>query len=370
MSTKALTPFLLVVLAPSSIAAAAQAPSPGTTVIQGEATCRTCQITMREIARIGGDADALDNIITSAVRDRAGRYLVAIRGQPTPLIYDSVGHSFGIIGRRGKGPGEYISAELLFRGPGDTIYVMDRDQFRMQVLSPSLEPVRTYPILPSAWSMHVTGDGRILLNANSTTRTRIGYPFHELDPVGNIVRSFGADSGASWGPRDESAFTFAEAGNRRFWTASQIGKYELRLWGRTDSLLRIVERRVDWFRPYKSVWMATPDRQASPWLVTFWEDGQGRIWTVTRVGDRDWKRGLGPGKRGEGGHMVYEVLSQRQVYDTMIEVLDPVSGRVIASQRFDDRFGFSISPGVISLAVRNEDGTYQLRVLRLSLIPS
>ncbi|MEO8201615.1 MAG: hypothetical protein ABI679_13890, partial [Gemmatimonadota bacterium] len=171
---------------------------------------------------------------------------------------------------------------MLFRGPGDTLYVMDRDQFRMQVLSPALAPVRTYPFLPSAWSMHVTRDGRILLNANSNLGNRIGYPFHELDPVGNVVRSFGSDS-ATWGPRDESAYVFAEARNRQFWTASQVERYELKLWGERDNLLRIVERRADWFRPYHGLWMATPDRPAPPWLVTFWEDSQGRIWTVTRV---------------------------------------------------------------------------------------
>jgi hypothetical protein len=61
------------------------------------------------------------------------------------------------------------------------------------------------------------------------------------------------------------------------------------------------------------------------------QDDRGLLWVVTIVGDPHWARGLEPGRPEL--REVWRIARRNQYSDTMLEVIDPVAGRLVASVR-------------------------------------
>ena len=68
-----------------------------------------------------------------------------------------------------------------------------------------------------------------------------------------------------------------------------------------------------------------------PLVEGLWEDENGLVWTVVRDADVDW---VPPPRANE-----YRPVDREQydrTYDWVLEVVDPGSGRVLTSRRFDE----------------------------------
>jgi hypothetical protein len=61
------------------------------------------------------------------------------------------------------------------------------------------------------------------------------------------------------------------------------------------------------------------------------QDDRGLLWVVTIVGDPQWARSLEPGR--SDSRVAWRITNNNQYSDTMLEVIDPVAGRLVASVR-------------------------------------
>lgn len=125
--------------------------------------------TLAEELRIGtsgGDADYQFGQITGIAELPDGRIAV-MDGQGQELrVYSAEGEYLARVGGPGSGPGEFaLGAGPVLVGPGDSIYVPDAQNQRMNKFTPTLEPAGSSPLdftmgIPLAWQD--TPSGRIV----------------------------------------------------------------------------------------------------------------------------------------------------------------------------------------------------------------
>ena len=95
----------------------------------------------KPVLDIGGGEETgqqLD-LIRGAVRLGDGRIVVANAGTSELRVFDSTGKYLYAIGRKGQGPGEFVSLGMVWRLPGDTLVAMDYQLRRFSVFVPSGE---------------------------------------------------------------------------------------------------------------------------------------------------------------------------------------------------------------------------------------
>jgi hypothetical protein len=332
-------------------------------VLAGSASCRSCRLQRQEITRIGNSSDGLDYPV-SAVRVR-GEYIISFETSPAPVRFRPTGELVGPIAREGSGPEEFKRARNLMTGLGDSVYVYDSGNRRISVLSPTFRIVRSFPSL-GLYTMLPIGDKRLLVNAPSRQAGTAGNIFHVVDAEGRPVTSFGALRSQRPGGEMELARHLVPRPPGRFVSIRWTEQYEIEVWGVSGQRAQRFERSVPWFSPYTGIWPPSPSRAPPPFVVGAWQDANGRVWILTRVPDRNWRRALTELPPLEGQKR-YSMTNQHRGYDTMVEVLDLRAQRVLLSERIDERVSLVLSPGVIGILHENEDGSLRLSVNELSL---
>jgi hypothetical protein len=87
----------------------------------------------------GSDADPHYDLfrVSGVTRLSDGRLAVLNSGTSEVRYYDSTGTWLSSSGRKGQGPGEFESAGILYRLPGDTLFIYDYDPHRLTKLDPN-----------------------------------------------------------------------------------------------------------------------------------------------------------------------------------------------------------------------------------------
>jgi hypothetical protein len=187
--------------------------------------------------------------------------------------------------------------------------------------------------MPQIHAVALGGD-RAVLAVALRTPSRVGLPLHLVED-GKVVRSFGSLRGAY---RPDIPYfderTVAPAGPGSVW-AAQPSRYVIEQWSTDGRKLRELRRSVGWFPPLLRSWSLSPSQPPPTLLHQVWQDRAGRLWVSIGVPDRRWRSQLRP-----GGPHGYRVADRTRFYDTIIEVIDPRRGVVLASRRFDERVHF------------------------------
>ena len=86
----------------------------------------------------GGDDPGQElDVVRGAVRLSDGRIVVANTGSGELKVFDSTGHFLRAIGKKGQGPGEFVSLGPVWRIPGDTLVALDFQLLRFSLFAPS-----------------------------------------------------------------------------------------------------------------------------------------------------------------------------------------------------------------------------------------
>ena len=344
--------------------------------ISSTPTCPTCRIEVRQVATIGSPEDSV-SVNRQLRRNGRGEYVGVSRWTPYAVaVFDSSGELVGLHGRAGRGPGDYARIEFVEVGPGDTVHVFDLVQRRRTLLEPvSWKPARVapLPILPQVgtialtWGAHVLlPDGRYVVNAEKGDSA-----LHLVGKDGELVRSFGAGCCREELPPPPSRGDLsvldpyrvqelqrldaidrqlAAAGSGRVW-AAYWNRYEVELWDTAGRRLRRVVREAEWFKAWRwDAQEAAATRRPSivhpPEFRALQQDDSGRVWTIVSVAPDD----EGGGREGAA------------VRHTVIEVLDPSAGRLIAAVRVEAPVMDFVGPGLV--AVR-ETGAYDVPIVKV-----
>jgi hypothetical protein len=343
-------------------------------VIRDRARCSQCSIEIEQMADFGDlDGPGILSNMDVWTRDSRGLYYTMALFDPARIIvFDSLGNFVRTIGREGQGPGEFRSIRVVHADKGDSLHIVDEQNNRYSVLSPSYDLVRDFR---PRGLVGITGsaflpNGLAVINAMVRTADALVDPYHVYRSSGEHVRSFGYDS---------SVITVTQAIRQRrvlapsqrpnvFW-AAHVNRYVVEQWHVAGvRRLRIERRTGRWFRPYDEdpTAGAAPDNPPKPWITGLYEDAGGLLWTFTVVLDEDWEDALF--QLDDEFHGAYYTWTRYgELFDTRVEVIDPVAGELIAS-RVVDPYLFTSDGLVMSLERDANDEVYMATAWRPVLI--
>jgi hypothetical protein len=280
--------------------------------------------------------------------------------QASVLLYraENSGALSEVIGRRGRGPGEFGVAGVTVM-VSDSLHVFDRTLRRLTVFDQDHKAARTVQLADRVDAAIPLSGGRVLIHTISTAPERAGLPLHLMDPGGRILRSFGAEN-ALVDPRqrDKLRRIIGPAPEDRVWSIPWNNEYyEVELWD-TSSGTSVVTLRRDagWYQhqpvpQFRDEVNSEPIRP-NPNPVAVWGDSKGLLWVVMATPRDDWR---------------VHAPARRMSY--VIEVIDPSAGILLASRRYDGALSKIVAGRENTLHGWTEDeaGMQYLDILELRL---
>lgn len=345
-----------------------------TATVADAPTCLTCRITAARVSvlQVGPQVPELVSKPYSMARDSKGRVILAFDGAPGNhlLLYGPSGAFIQTVGRGGAGPGEYRAAMYVSFGPGDTAYVFDVRNARVTILSPAMTYIRSAPIPPWIFSTAVTKAGTIAISSGIPDAERVGKAFHTFDRVGNQLKSFGFTDATVISGRGALAISWiAASADGGFWASTQSRDFVVSKWTDDGQMLLRLNRQSSLVpkTDEPKVWF-TKSRPPSPYVRSLAEDSDGRIWVEIVAPDPNWQRGVSfdGNARGELATLA-QVNDYDKAFDTVIEIIDPVSRSVVARQRFDECFSLLLGQNRIAKSILQDDGSFRVEVYQLHL---
>jgi hypothetical protein len=352
---------------PLWIAEAVYAQAPAALVISSTRVCDNCSIRGVRVATIEHGPDHLgysDRVRAYAAQD--GHFFVVdpLTFPAQVIVTDAAGRFLRTLGRFGHGPGEFQQPAVALAHTADSVAVYDLLGRSISVFDRRLQFVRRYIVAQvgiTAFAAVLFPDGHLVKNALLMTRESIGYPLHVIDATGAPVRSFGKEVRSSTpasAPSD--ARLLAVRDDTTFWAAHAY-RYEIELWSRTGRRLGSLLRDAPWFPPYQEGSMLHLPR---PYIQGVFQDAVGLLWVHIAVPDP--RRPAMP--RIENNAAAGAARSNA-TYNTIIEVIDPAAGTLLATARFQQFFHLAIQPGLLVMNVEDADGfESRLHVWRLQLV--
>ena len=273
------------------------------------------------------------------------------------LQYSSSGRLIRVAAR-GAGPGEFQRPQLLVRYH-DSVLVFDRAG-RVSVLGPDGSYVRSSPWTPALTFDMVASGAGLVSNGIIQSRARIGYPLHSMAIDGSPGAAFGSrtpdfrfDAAPTWRRR------LAESRGGRVWSFKEI-EYAAELWEPGDSARLVTAFRVDanWFPARQEYSVPTPTKAPLTAVTDVREDSLGRLWVMVTAPSTSWQRALGPERRSPYGETYYQPEFFDSLHATVVQLIDPTRGVLVASRRLDGYFLFILERGIIVRFRQTEHGEY------------
>jgi hypothetical protein len=285
----------------------------------------------------------------SVVRDSRGRIFVTYPDRRMPQVFDASGKFVGDLTREGRGPGEVTRPTHVRVGRGDTLYVFERTG--VLVLSPAFGHVRRVGIPGGASDAAVLATGEVVINALLPTRQFAGGNLHAFRPDGTHEASFGP-------PPDSLAATpfhaIAPGRHEGVWSVP-AGTYRITRFDVNGRTIQELTRTAEWF-------VQREPEEPRALVIAIREDSDGRLWVASRVKRDDWRRHKPAGVADGEGRLSSAGL--HELFDTMLEIVDPAAGRLIVAQRVPGLLVGLFEHGHLALYSEDSEGTPRLAVIR------
>jgi hypothetical protein len=351
--------------------------------IPSRPSCPKCRIELIKLFTLGGATDTthFETLSLRAIQDSRGRIYVGPIRWTSILVFDSTGQRLGSIGRPGKGPGEFDVITDFVVGNADSLHVLDLFGVRATILEPEFHKyVRVTEILDhQRQNPVVMPSGEMVAFVSFPGDT--GIVLHS--PQGKVLRRFGVvmpPDGTRERVEGSHTATYLRwlslADSTRIWMA-RPGLYRIERWNIRGGIDLALERSPVWWRGETegTVPRYYREQKPKPLLFGIYQDSERRLWVTVRVPKADWKQ-LDPigtddrCRRTDTALKCRSVDRERADYlDTMIEILDPATGKLITSQRFPYLFsGQGIQQGgLVTIEEENADGVLYWHIYRLRL---
>lgn len=303
-------------------------PTP-TRTIDIRPTCGECSLALVKEAVIGTDSGGPRPIMTSGVVKVGDRYAVApVSSRGVVAFFDRDARFTDSIRPRLADHHPQATVEVHGAAANGDIYLLADSSLVVLSSSRSQREIR----LPFVPSRMVLGDrGEIVAAAHLRTPDHAGMPLHVISPSGKHIQAFGSFDGAlALGSEERLQRVLARSRSGDVWAGDPysrvVEQYDFR--GRLKH--RFIrpddsERIHDDGQGVEGARELTKTK-----LVALVEDEDGRLWMLTQR-LKPTALDLLPSLQG-----LRDVVDrQQQLYETVIEVLDPERGRLVASVRCD-----------------------------------
>ncbi len=277
-----------------------------------------CQITLKKLATLSPKGYSLQIPVPYVAQDNKGRFFAATSDRSKIAVFDASGRFLDTVGVTPTAARSTMV--LLPTQTGLLAWVSPEQTFAIKDLVASQSSAR-FPYRPS----FVRSDGAVVVAQQIQEPSLLGYPLHIVSPDGRITKSFGADP-----PEYRADLRLfmervaAPAADGAIW-ASALGRYVIEKWDpATGARLSRVQVHSSWFVESPR-YPAGPKDRPHPIVEALWER-EGLLWILIRDADANWKPSPEPERRLTPSTM-------NEIYDWVIEVVDPSSGAVLASMR-------------------------------------
>jgi 6-bladed beta-propeller protein len=325
-----------------------------------------CEIVMKSVVALSGD-DAEHTFLDDSqpVRDsRSFFYVYPVNSRSEIHVFNSRGQFVRVIGRAGRGPGEFESVYRIVIGPNDSVFVESVDR-RLQVFDSTGKYVRGFGLPFLAHGLIHLGGGKIVAQASLLTADAIGSPLHLLDAQGRVLRSFGSSGEVTTVDDFTSTLRAISATPNGAVLSAWPNRYRIERWDAEGTLRNAINRAVDWFPRWDDAGLTDVDvEKPKPYLGSTME-ADGVIWTAIRVPDLDWRQGRAT-QRSEYDRPLTPVERERYI-DEVVEALDATTGRLLASTRVRSGLIGFLGDGFVFHRVHRPDGTVSIEILRIGL---
>lgn len=316
--------------------------------------CKGCELRLSHYATLGDSVGAgrLGANVRTIARDKLGRYWLAVYRKGSPVyLFEPAGRFLKHVDLGRREPDDSIHVPVaVHRGPTDSMYVLFGASFRMSVFSPRGDIVRSYPMKVDGVSdLVVSPTGDALVAANTPTPDEAGIPLHFFNNGGRHIRSMGAEWAAYRGEYPillDRRVTWADRPDR-FWVA-HVAKYVLEQRDPQGKKLVELRRPAGWFEGTSLGVRPSESQAPSTQITSLRRDAKGRLWIAALTPDRQWRQALRKGSTLPGGKENWNVSSFDRLFDTVIEVIDPSQGRLIASTRVDQCVPFLLDDASVA----------------------
>lgn len=326
-------------------------------------SCTTCRILTEGPRVLGSISDSTSPWVEFVIAaDSRGRIAAApLVGAASIGIYDADGRFATTIGRAGEGPGEFRYAFDIAFLPGDSLLAIDTRLRRYSVFDETGSYVHGAPLPVVPMGVVPFDSRRFVALSSIDTPDQAGNLFHYIVDR-EVKRSFGNVVVTPNGGPTQLLRRLGDGGDGTFWSAS-VSDYHLQLWDTTGTLLRELRPRREWFEPWSQL-SAWSTERPNPEIAAVWQDTGGLLWVLIHVPADDWK----PDETDAESRPPYAVRRAR-AFDTLIEVLDPVTGALIHAQRFATTFEGLLmnTPGLVFFRRETETGWIRVQVAFLKL---
>ena len=328
--------------------------------------CTTCQLRVSHLLRMGdvdGPGSLADAVRTVAV-DRFGNYYVVEYVENWQiLVFDAAGRHLRTVGRSGQGPGEYRRIDQLAIH-GDTLFVIDPGNRRITKTTLEGVPLQHIDIqAANVFRVAQISPRDLLMAAVIPTRERAGLPLHVVDLETGAIRSFGDENPVyrPAGPPHLNMRVISLSTSGQVWSARRTA-YELELWnaGHESRVLGLF-RDVEWFKPHLERPVGTADPPPA-WLSDIKELDAQTLAALIVVPVDNYTEVLGP-KRLIDDFLQHDYSRLRELFDTVIEIIDVSTRTVIKSERVDQYLDGFIPGASRVYAIDNVDGVPVLDIL-------
>jgi hypothetical protein len=348
--------------------------------------CSSCSLLLREAGSFGAAQDSvLLRGIPMVARDGAGNVYAAVpRAHDHEILkFASDGTLAGTIGAYGTGPGEYryVVSLTLYRDSILTVahddrYITEFTREGQHVVTRAISPRVTGPVVKRPGSGYVM-TGRI----RSTTGEE--HAIHFVSDAGTVERSAGTDDVLS--PNGSRLRAVSAVDSDGFWV-SEIGTYRLERIDRSGRVARTigVEAPPSFFsktfmsreeaeaarssararRDVATEFAARPQRHPVPpaLRITSVSMLNGHLVVVANVAAADWAEVELMYRQGNEIQLDSSALPH--LYETVVDVIDPLSGALLARQRVPG-YGSLADVDVLATIHADEHGVLTGRLYQL-----
>ena len=307
-----------------------------------------CAVGLREVLRLGELEDTgTIGVRPEITRTRDGEFVVASpenRGEL--LVYDAEGRFRRTLGAAGDGPGEYRLPGRIRLGPDGSLLILDIRNRRITRVSAGGEVLQTVEIrtLQVLDFVALDGDARFFVSGFGVGDGGLSVVTEVVDGEGTTLARLGSVSAEPWTANFFRGPVGLDGGGR-LWSA-RPGGYAFEAWeadGDREPVLRLTGE-AGWFDPGPPQ-PGAPITAPTPSVVMSLRFAQGLLWIATWVADENWQ---------ENADLDPAEIRLNRVLDTVLEVVDPASGELVARSRHEEALRITGDEGLV-FGVREDD---------------
>lgn len=311
------------------------------TPLKGNASCATCRLVVQPVAIVSDAELSLSAFEVFVARERSGGFLVG-NSVGDVARYSAAGRFHAHVGRRGRGPREFLRPFFAASGNGDSVFIVDRETRRITVFGAQSLPARTLPS-GNLFEMLVLSPSIMVYSGAGHDPRSGSHSLHLQTTGGQYLRSNSAPSATARRPNLVTmARLLAPTLNGHF-LAATVRRYTIEQWDAALNLQRVYVREADWFPPMADdAPFDLPNRRPMPsTLIGLLGSRQsGTVYTVIRKGAAKFTADETlRGATGELGASQYPRGAALNRYvDTVIEAIDLPRKTVLTTNTFSGAY--------------------------------